>query len=358
MPTSVDPSSVSQDDCSNISWQRIPVEQKSLLDQAIDSVTSIGKTSEPTAADQDAQFMPGALHQGWEHYYEWANKDHSAWKEAFLKAECQRLQESRRWLQYYKDVYENDNAWWKKLTLYALNAIQLWALWKQFRQQKKIADQTYEVANRTQVIAEELYRFYEQVYQPHETSLSKQINDYFHGGECVEYDLADRFEQNVRSAFARSKANMLRCTSSHCGAFTDAAMAQFEIETAQAIGNARTGAFRYAEMLKESKDAFYLELRMKFIQIGRNISSEGQNGIMKAFGTFSSFGADPGAALGQLLGTFSYMMGSQISAPVNQTGQVPQINNSPYHIPYIPRVTQSGDVQQGKATMAADRFGH
>lgn len=350
-----DPALVSKDNCDDISWERIPVEQKNLLDQAIDSITSIPKASETTAADQNYQFMPGALHQGWEHYYEWANKDHGAWKDAFLKAECQRLQESRRWLQYYKDVYEKDNAWWKKLIMFALNGVQLWALWKQFRQQKKIADQTYEIADRTQKIAEELYGFYERVYQPHESALSKQIHDYFNGGECVEYDLADRFEQNVRLAFARSKANMLRCTSSHCGTFTDAMMKQFEIETAQAIGNARTGAFRYAEMLKESKDAFYLELRMKFIQIGRNISAEGQNGIMKAFGTFSSFGADPGAALSQLLGTFSNMMGSQISAPVNQTGQIPQMPDRPYHIPYIPRVTQSGDVQPGKAVISNGR---
>lgn len=351
-----DPSTVSKKDCDTLDWQEIPVEQKGILEQAFDSITSIGKSSEPTAADQSEAFMPGALHQGWEHYYEWANKDHAAWKDAFLKAECQRLQESRRWLQFYKDVYEKDNAWWKKLTMYALNAVQLWALWKQFRQQKKIADQTYEIADRTQNIAEELYRFYEKVYQPHENALSKQISDYFNGSECVEYDLAGRFEQNVRSAFARSVANMQRCTSSHCGTFTPAMMKQMEIEAAQAVGNARTGAFRYAEMLKESKDAFYLELRMKFIQIGRNISSEGQNGIMKAFGTFSSFGADPGAALNQLLGTFSNMMGSQISAPVLQTGQVPQMPQQMHHIPYIPRVTQSGDVQTGKAVVTGNKY--
>lgn len=298
---------------------------------------------------------PGALHQGWEDYYEWANKDHEAWKEAFLKAECERLAESHRWLTYYEKVYRSDNALWKKLIMYSLNAIQLWALWKQFRHQKEIADRTYEIADRTQRIAEELYAFYESVYQPHESALSKQITDYFKGEGCVEYDLAERFEQNVKSAFSRAKANMLRCTSSHCGDFTPSMMKQFEIATAQAIGNSRTGAFRYAEMLKESKDDFYLELRMKFIQVGRNISKDGQNGIMNAFNTFSSFGADPGAALSQLLGTFSHMMGSQINAPIMPNGQIPQMGHSPYHIQYMPRVKQSGDVQQGKATMGNRR---
>lgn len=346
---------VSRDDCSDLSWEHIKVDNKDWTVVVGVAVSSAVGLQEPTEADKDADYMPGALHQGWEHYYEWANKDHEAWKDAFLKAECQRLQESERWLTYYKDVYEKDNAWWKKLTMYALNAIQLWALWKQFRQQKEIADRTYEIADRTQVIAEELYKFYESVYQPHESEISKQITDYFNGGQCVEYDLADRFERNVQHSFTKAKANMLRCTSSHCGSFTEAMMKQFAIETAQAVGNARTGAFRYAELLKESKDAFYLELRMKFIQIGRNISSDGQNGVMKAFGTFSNFGADPGSALNQLLGTFSHMMGSQISAPVMQTGQMPQMPNQPYHVPYIPRVTQSGDVQQGKATMSENR---
>lgn len=346
---------VSKDDCSSISWDPVEIENKDLATIVSNAVSSAVGMAEKTEADEDPDYLPGALSQGWEHYYEWANKDHSAWKEAFLKAECQRLQESKRWLTYYKDVYEKDNAWWKKLTMFALNAIQLWALWKQFRQQKEIADRTYEIADRTQKIAEELYSFYEQVYKPQENALSSQISSYFSGGECVPYDLAEQFEQTVRLSFSRSQANMLRCTSSHCGDFSEDMMRQLEIEMAQSVGNARTGAFRYAELLKESKDAFYLELRMKFIQVGRNISSDGQNGVMKAFNTFSNFGADPGAALNQLLGTFSHMMGSQISSPIMPTGQMPQMPDKPYHIPYIPRVTQSGDVQQGKATMSNNR---
>lgn len=332
-------------------WTPVDVQNQSIAVSIGSAVAGAIGAVEPTEADTNADALPGALHQGWEHYYEWANKDHEAWKEAFLQAECKRLEESRRWLSYYYDVYTKDNAWWKKLIMFSLNAIQLWALWKQFRQQKEIADRTYEIADRTQKIAEELYGFYEAVYKPQESALSSQIASYFSGRECVDYALADRFGQNTVSAFARSKANMLRCTGSHCGSFTPAMMKQFEIAAAQAVGNARTSAFRYAEMIKESKDALYLELRMKFIQVGRNVSADGQNGVMKAFGTFSSFGADPGAALNQLLGTFANMMGSQISAPVMQTGQMPQMPHQPYHIPYIPRVTQSGDVQVGKAAM-------
>lgn len=332
-------------------WKPVEIENQSIAVSIGEAASNAVGMSEPTEADKNADVLPGALYQGWEDYYEWGNKDHSAWKDAFLKAECERLKESHRWLQYYYDVYSKDNAFWKKVIMFSLNAIQLWALWKQFRQQKEIADRTYEIADRTQRIAEELYAFYERVYRPQESALSDQISGYFNGGDCIDYSLADRFSQNTAHSFARAKADMRRCTSSHCSSFTQSMLREVELEMAKAVGNARTGAFRYVEMLKESKDAYYLEMRMKFIQVGRNVSADGQNGVMKAFGTFSSFGADPGAALSQLLGTFANMMGSQISSPIMPTGQMPQMPNQPYHIPYIPRVKQSGDVQVGKATM-------
>ena len=51
------------------------------------------------------------------------------------------------------------------------------------------------------------------------------------------------------------------------------------------------------EARKDYKDGKWLDLRLKFIQVGRKVSDDGQAGIMAAFSTFSSFGADPGAAL-------------------------------------------------------------
>lgn len=300
---------------------------------------------------------PGALNAGWDYYFQWANTEYELWKASFDMAEKERQDESDRWYDYYTKVYEKDNAWWKKTIMYALNGIQIWALWKQFRQQKKIADDTYNIADRTQRVAEEMFAFYESVYKPQEQALGGQISANFGGGNCVDYSIADRFEQNVRRSFARSKASLTRCSSSHCGTFTPAMDKQWEIETAQAVGNARTGAFRYAELLKETKDTAFLELRMKFIQVGRGISEQGQNGIMKAFSTFSSFGADPGAALDQLLGTFSNTLGSMISAPVNHTGSMPLQHQNP--IPFdmfMKNVTQSGDLQRAKTSIATRSY--
>lgn len=90
---------------------------------------------------------------------------------------------------------------------------------------------------------------------------------------------------------------------------------------------------------------------MKYIQIGRDIASQGQNGVMKAFQTFSAFGADPGAALGQLLGTISYTLGSQQNQSVNTLGQMPTIQDVPSLIyqPWLNGIKLNGDLQPAKA---------
>ena len=314
-----------------------------------------GVTGGPTSLEE----MPGTLNQGWNYYFQWAEKNHEAWSTAFEQAEANRRKEEELWRDYYEKVYKSDYGFYKKVTMFALNAVQLWALWKQFRQQKQIADQTYDIANRIQTIAEELMAYYEKVYQSHEDALSKQINDYF-DESCIDYSLtAERFEGNVRRAFARSKANALRCSSSHCGGFTPAMMKQWEVETAQAICNARTGAYRYDEMRKETRDSYFLDLRMKFIQVGRNIAAQGQGGIMKAFDTFSSFGADPGAALNQLLGTLSNTVGSMISSPTAPNGNATPVD-APRNMPYdffFGGVQQNGDLYQAKQVKSIQRKG-
>lgn len=296
--------------------------------------------------------IPGSLNQGWEDYFHWAERNHDAWSAAFNEAENQRVKESERWLEYYEKVYEADQSMWKKLTMFALNGVQIWALWKQFRQQKEIAKRTYEIANRIQSVAEELYDFYKKVYQPHEDALNQQIISYFKDGSCINYDdLAERFERNTRQAFARSKLNSQRCSSSYCGSMTSAMEKQWEIEVAQAVGNSRTGSYRYSELIKETRDTAYLELRMKWIQIGRGVSENGQNGIMKAFNTFSSFGADPGAALNQLLGTLSNTIGGLMVDPIMPRGNANPLGDKsiiPYDF-FLNRVRQSGDFQPAKA---------
>lgn len=314
-----------------------------------------GLTGGPTSQAE----MPGSLNQGWNYYFQWAEKNHEAWSSAFESAEVNRRREEELWLEYYKKVYKSDYGFYKKVTMFALNGVQLWALWKQFRQQKEIAKHTYEIADRVQTIAEELMGYYERVYQPHEEALSKQINDHFTDG-CIDYSsTAERFEGNVRRVFARTKANALQCSSSYCGGFTPAMDKQWEIETAQAVGNARTGAYRYDEMRKETRDNYFLELRMKFIQVGRNVAAQGQGGIMKAFDTFSSFGADPGAALSQLLGTLSNTVGSIVSSPTAPTGNVTPVSDV-HGVPYdffFGGVQQNGDLYQAKSVKGIQRKG-
>ena len=320
----------------------------------VGGVTS-GLTGGPTSQEE----MPGTLNQGWNYYFQWAEKNHEAWSTAFENAEANRRKEEELWREYYKKIYKSDYGFYKKVTMFALNTVQLWALWKQFRQQKELAEQTYEIANRVQQIAEELMAYYEQVYQPHETALGNQINNHFENG-CIDYDsTAERFESNIRRSFARAKANALRCSSSYCGGFTPAMMKQWEIETAQAVGNARTGAYRYEEMRKETRDSYFLESRMKFIQVGRNVAAQGQGGIMKAFDTFSSFGADPGAALNQLLGTLSNTVGSMISSPTAPTGNatpVSDVHGVPFDF-FFGGVQQNGDLYPAKQVKGIQRKG-
>ena len=315
--------------------------------------TNIPNSGGTSAEGQNvnAKTMPGTLNAGWEYYFQWAEKDFSAWSKQFDYAENKRREEERRWREYYKKVYDDDYSFYKKMIMFALNAVQLWALWKQFRQQKKIADQTYDIANRVQVIAEEMFAFYKQVYYPQEIAMNNQINGYFDNPYCANYDgTGGRFEGNVRNAFAKAKAGLMRCSSSVCGGLTEAELKQFEVETYKAMGNARNMAYRYEETKKENKDSKWLELRMKWIQVGRNISEQGQGGVMKAFGTFSNFGADPGAALSTLLGTLSNTVGQMISSPTSPDGSINKVQ-TPSTVPFAPffsGVRTSGDLQPAK----------
>lgn len=304
----------------------------------------------PGAETKGVNDYPGALNAGWSDYFQWAVKDYEAWEALFDEAEAQRVKENDRWFKYYKSVYEDDMSWWKKIILFALNGVQLWALWKQFEQQKDLADKTYDLANRVQVIAEELFAFYKGTYLPQESALGGQISSYFGGAQCVNYEVSGkRFEDNMRTAFRVARNSLTRCTSSNCTPFTANDALSWAVEQSQALGNARNSAYRHEETLKDYKDGKWLDLRLKFIQVGRKVSADGQDGIMAAFNTFSSFGADPGAALSQLLGTLSNTVGQMISSPTAPNGQIPDYNKSNWlYQPYVANVMQSGDIHRAK----------
>ena len=304
----------------------------------------------PGAETKGVNDYPGALNAGWSDYFQWAVKDCEAWEALFDEAEAQRVKENDRWFKYYKSVYEDDMSWWKKIILFALNGVQLWALWKQFEQQKDLADKTYDLANRVQVIAEELFAFYKGTYLPQESALGGQISSYFGGAQCVNYEVSGkRFEDNMRTAFRVARNSLTRCTSSNCAPFTSNDALSWAVEQSQALGNARNSAYRHEETLKDYKDGKWLDLRLKFIQVGRKVSADGQDGIMAAFSTFSSFGADPGAALSQLLGTLSNTVGQMISSPTAPNGQIPDYNKSNWlYQPYVANVMQSGDIHRAK----------
>ena len=309
-----------------------------------------GAPALPGAETKGVNDYPGALNAGWSDYFQWAVKDYEAWEALFDEAEAQRVKENDRWFKYYKSIYEDDMSWWKKIILFALNGVQLWALWKQFEQQKDLADKTYDLANRVQVIAEEIFAFYKGTYLPQESALGGQISSYFGGAQCVNYEVSGkRFEDNMRTAFRVARNSLTRCTSSNCAPFTANDALPWAVEQSQALGNARNSAYRHEETLKDYKDGKWLDLRLKFIQVGRKVSADGQDGIMAAFSTFSSFGADPGAALSQLLGTLSNTVGQMISSPTAPNGQIPDYNKSNWlYQPYVANVMQSGDIHRAK----------
>ena len=93
-------------------------------------------------------------------------ENYKKWGEKFKSAESARRAQEDQWREFYKQVYEEENSWWKNLILFALNGIQLWALAEQYKQQKEIADRTYDIANRQQAIAEEMYNIYSKKARP------------------------------------------------------------------------------------------------------------------------------------------------------------------------------------------------
>ena len=139
-------------------------------------------------ADAQGSAYEKALKARVDHELTEQRKNYASWAKKFDQAEAQRRIEEDNWREFYKKVYEEENTWWKDLIFYVLNGIQLWALVQQYNQQKEIADRVYDLANRQQSLAEEMYGHYKAQYQPHEIALGQQIDNYFAKPYRPQYD--------------------------------------------------------------------------------------------------------------------------------------------------------------------------
>ena len=243
-------------------------------------------------------------------------KNYAAWAKKFADAEAQRRVEEKNWRELYQKVYEEENTWWKDLIFYALNGIQLWALVQQYNQQKQIADRLYDLANRQQSLAEEMYAHYKEQYQQHEVELGKQINNYFAKPYVQQYDTtAGRFVVNARAHMTGKRREVLMCASQYCTGAVKTALRDIAVQEANLVGNAMNSAVKYENLREQRMEDKWLQVRVSFIQTGRGVSGQAITGIDGAVTAFSRFGADPGAALSQLLGTAAYTIGGIIDAP-------------------------------------------
>lgn len=77
------------------SWEDVDLKKVSPIEAVMGDASPVAEQKTPPE-----EMFPGAFNSGWEHYFEWASKDFGAWQGAFQKAECERLKESRRWLEY------------------------------------------------------------------------------------------------------------------------------------------------------------------------------------------------------------------------------------------------------------------
>lgn len=257
--------------------------------------------------------------------------NHQSWAGEFQKAEQQRRKEEENWRKFYADVYNNEKEWYHYTAMLALNGIQLWALKQQYEQQKEIADKTYELANRQLQLAEKMFSAYKEQFQPHETAMSQQITNYFAKPYRPQYDItAGRFALNARMKMVGKRREVLMCSSSYCTGATAQALQDLAIQEANLVGNAMNSAIRYEKSREVNMEKKWLNARLAFVQAGRDVSSQGITGIDGAVRAFHSFGADPGAALSQLLGTVAYTVGGIIPDQLGQNGGSVRGGSTPF----------------------------
>lgn len=280
-------------------------------------------------ADAQGSAYEEALKSRVNHELTEQRKNYASWAKKFDEAEDQRRIEENNWREFYKKVYEEENAWWKDLIFYVLNGIQLWALVQQYNQQKEIADRVYDLANRQQSLAEEMYGHYKAQYQPHEVALGKQIDNYFANPYRPQYDTTGgRFVVNARAQMTGKRREVLMCASQYCTGSVKTALRDLAVREANLVGNAMNSAVKYENLREQRMEDKWLQVRLSFIQTGRGVSGQAVTGIDGALTAFSRFNADPGAALSQLLGTAAYTIGGIIPSP-NSSRAAPIVEATP-----------------------------
>lgn len=256
--------------------------------------------------------------------------NHDAWKQTFLEAEANRRVEERNWRKYYQEVYKGEKSWLQNTMLFVLNGVQLWALIQQYNQQKTIAKRTYELANRQLQLAEKMYDTYKKEFQPHEESLGHQIDNYFGNPYRPQYQTTSgRFALNARMKMVGKRRSLFMCSSQYCTGAITSALKDLAIEEAQSVANALNSGVKYEKLREHKLEQKWLSTRLAFVSAGRGVAQQGVTGIDGAVKAFHSFGADPGAALSQLLGTIAHTVGGIIPAPQMVNGGVVYEGNSP-----------------------------
>lgn len=243
-------------------------------------------------------------------------ENHAAWAENFKQAEESRRKEEDNWRKFYEKIYQTETKWWQQLVMFGLNSIQLWALYTQYEQQKEIAERTYELANRQLKLAEEMFSFYKKNYLPHERGLSDQIDNYHKNPYRPQYETTGgRFVASTRQQFIGKRREVLMCASPYCTGALKNSLKQIALAEAKAVGNALNSAVKFEDLREKRMTEKWVNARLSFVGAGRGVAAQGMAGFGRALSAFSSFGADPGAALDQLLKTVAYTVGGLIPQP-------------------------------------------
>lgn len=269
------------------------------------------------------------LNEQIDHQLNEIRKNYQSWAEVFAKAEENRRADEKEWQNLYWKIHKEENAWWKKMVMFGLNAVQLWSLTQQYKQQKEIADRTYNLANRQLKLAEEMYNYYKEQFQPHEVKLGNQINNYFNNPYRQQYETTGgRFVTAARVQMVGKRREVLMCASQYCTGAVKASLKNLAVKEANLVANAMNSAVKYEDLREQRLTDKWLQTRLAFVQAGRGVANQGVTGIDGAVKAFSSFQADPGSALARLLGTVAYTVGGLIPAPTVPTTAQGQASSS------------------------------
>ena len=75
--------------------------------------------------DQQANLLGAEMRKQVDHEFDKYKANHQAWSKTFLEAEQKRREAEYQWREFYWEVYSTENAWWKTMTMFVLNGIQL-----------------------------------------------------------------------------------------------------------------------------------------------------------------------------------------------------------------------------------------